>query len=166
VAVLVLAEVLQPERGLALMPYFRIDEADLPGLVMEFEALESLPLVLLESAVDETGSIIRYQAGFPILDEEERVLDRDSFRLVAVICEDTTAVADRKDTGDQLQVEAIAGLPNFTEAAKIIGRFLPERIETGGQHGAIDAMCRGLSQDVGDLGDIAVLAEIPSEDPD
>ena len=121
---------------------------------------------LLKSAVGEGLVPDRGQARLAVVDHQRRVNHRQALRQIGIVRQGSSAVADGEKGGDQFQMILLAGLPDLIEAAEVIGRFFGKRVEAGGKDRAVQAVVAGGFEHRHDLGDVRVLFEVPTENPD
>src|SRR5580765_1425153 len=92
------------------MPHSLVPETDFAGFVMEREARSLLALELLEASIDERRRFFGSESGLSSLDDEKRLLYRQTLRQVPVVRQRAPAVANREYCRDQLDLFAFANL--------------------------------------------------------
>ena len=165
-AVLVRGEIFQANRRFSAVVDFPVGETDLAGLVVEIEPFECVAVENFEIAILELNRIRWRKPRFIAVNDKRRVNNRKTFREIRVLAEEAAAVANRKYSGNEVEAVLITTLVDCIESAKEVRRLCGKSVQAAGKNRAIKVVFPGGFEKFGNLGDIAVLVEVPTENPD
>ena len=100
------------------------------------------------------------------MDYERRVFDRKSFSQIRIVRQRGAAISHGKQRGDKFQVVLLAASVDRFQAPEEFRRLLAERVQTKRDDGAVEMALTGRVEHFGNLGDIAIRLQAPSENPD
>jgi len=133
-----------------------------PTMERLLRALEEFPEFRLSLSV--TGTFVE-QARLAAPDEERRVFDRKPFSQVRIVSQRSAAISHGKQRGDKFQVVLLAASVDRLQSPEEVRRLLAERVQTKRDDGAVKVTLTGRVENFGNLGDIAVRLQAPSENP-